>query len=95
LIDDLEGTDLDLPLSGSSDLLEEDGEEGGDSPGGRDLNDRLDSGDGSLTNDLLLVGESFGNDGLHELFVEERLNGVTETLLGEDREKVESTLTNA
>lgn len=95
LVHDLESANLDLPLSGGADLLEEDGKERGDGPGGRNLNDRLDGLDGGLTDDLLLVGEGFGDDRLHELLVEERLNGVTETLLGEDREKVEGTFTNA
>ena len=94
LVDDLESTDLDLPLSSSSDLLEEDGEEGGDSPGGRNLNNRFGGLDGGLTNDLLLIGKGFGNDGVHELLEEERLNSVTETLFDEDREEVESSLTN-
>lgn len=95
LVHDGEGASLDLPLAGGLDLLEQDGQEDGDGPRGRDLDDRADGLDGSLADVLLLVGKRLGDDRLHDLFVEERLDGVADALLDEDPEQVARGLADA
>lgn len=92
LVDDDQRSSLDLPLSSGLDLLEKDGKEDGGSPGGSDLNDGLDGSDGGFTDGSDLVGEGLTDDDVHELLEEERLNGVSNTLLDEDGEKLASSL---
>lgn len=92
LVDDGEGSGLDLPLSGSLDLLEEDREEDGGGPRGGDLDDGLDGGDGGGADGHDLVGEGLGNHGLHDLLEEEGLDGVSNARLDEDRDQLASSL---
>ena len=91
-IHDFETSSLDLPFSGGLDLLEEDGEEDEGRPRGGGGDDGLDGFDGGDSDGGDLVGESFRNDQVHDLFEEEGLDGVSNSLLDEDAQQLAGTL---
>ena len=87
-IHDFETSSLDLPFTGGLDLLEEDGEENEGGPRGGGGDDGLDGVDGGDSNGSDLVGKGFRDHQLHQLFEEERLDGVSDTLLNEDAQQL-------